>query len=244
MPRVAAVTIPTIFEVVKRYPIFDDITSNLKTETELVWTHIIKENEESLKNLKKHNLHQKIYYNTKNIQSDLKKYQHIRSAKKKIVKKTPVTHQEILSQFLEIKFSEKYSNSLHQVTASPFSLFYWLPEQKNLARELALYTEFSACLFIVQNIIQEVTVGERLSNSLFFLILSTSYENQVYPLYQTVTEEANENCFIKKFLRETLKNQLPVSANISVPFLFVHANCASLVFNKSQLSEYLENVFL
>lgn len=51
MPRKAAVDIQTIFEVVKNYPVFDDVTGNSKKKNEQVWEEI-KANEEALTNIK------------------------------------------------------------------------------------------------------------------------------------------------------------------------------------------------
>lgn len=248
MPKKAAVDIATIFDAVKHYPIFDEATGLLKTETAPVWKHIKKENEERLKNIKIHNLQGKIFYNTKNIQADLRCYQRVKipitKEKKKRIKTSNYLSNETLQELLRIKFSEKYSNVLHQVTSYPFSIFFWFPEQKNLAKELMKYTDYSMCFFLVHNIVEKVTIGERKSDSLFLGIVCITFENKMWPLYQTISEEANAEPFIKKFLREILKDLLTEPTNMSVPFSFEHANCVSLVFNKMKLEKYIEKVFL
>lgn len=247
MPRKAAVEIDTIFDVIKDYPIFDETTGLLNEERRPVWNEIVKNEAVALKNIARHNLHQKVYNNTKNIQTRLRQHQKktISASKKtKIKNDVEVPKYDIQRELIELKFSEKYKDVIHQVTSYPFSVSYWYPEQVKLGKDMAQYTDYQTFIFIFQDVIyRNDPERESTMDKLCLVILCAIDVKNIYPFYQTISKEAFNQNFVKKFLREIIKSKFPLPAKICLPFAYVFVNSLSLVFNKCSFEEYLHRVF-
>lgn len=246
MPRRAQVEKPKIFNIVKNYPIFDE-NGSLKTETNPVWENILKYHNEDLLFMQKKNLHHKIFYNLGNIKVDLLKHFKIEpnaTKKQKERLNNDSIGFDVYHEINKLKFCEKYHSVIRIFQSEPFNCTYWYPEQKQLCLDFGKYFDINELtFFMLPKVMKNVVIGNFTSNDVFLIIISTKIENLVCPLYQTVTDEANNDVFISKFIREIVKDGLAPPTSICIMLSFPHVNAACHILNQCSFEKYLERVF-
>lgn len=143
---------------------------------------------------------------------------------------------DVIEELQKIRSNVSFYPIIKELSAKPFHIIYWSPEQMDLLKKVKKKYKFRLNLGILGIMIENVQIYSHESDSLNYFLFFNVINGVIFPFVQIISERKTEQ-FVKYCISEVLKK-------ISVPHFFctipsmLLLEAASFSFNLCSLEEY------
>lgn len=144
---------------------------------------------------------------------------------------------------LEMKSNPDYSESVWEIAIDKMYVMYWTPTQLHMYKQFISENKIkSIAVDATGGLVKAIPTMDQSQRVIFLYQIITSYNNKSSPLAQLITEKHDANT-LTFWIREWIKNDLPLPKQIVSDFLIALLNASSLAFNNMPLKQYVDECF-
>ena len=149
-----------------------------------------------------------------------------------------------LASVWDLKYSQEFNGSIHEIGLDKFYVMYWTPTQIFLYKKYHKEADISSIsIDATGSLFKQIPKPDGSKRTVYLYQAVCGYRGKILPLFQMISEKHDTNT-LTYWMREWLRSGASCPEEVIIDYSLALLNATSLAFNNCDLKTYIENCII